>query len=122
MARHKTDRPGAPGELEQQVLLALASCGNAAPGATVYDALVARTGRELSLPAVYITLDRLRAKGWADVSAEAPEPGRGGKPRKFYSLSAEGARLLQLLRSQFDSLWGAAANHPLLATGDGTRR
>lgn len=111
-----------PGQLEQQVLLALAACATEASGAEVYDSLVERTGRELSLPAVYITLDRLRAKGWARARTEDPEPGRGGKPRKFYALSPAGAELLRRMRAQFDRLWGAAVRHPLLGSGEGGGR
>jgi DNA-binding PadR family transcriptional regulator len=108
-----------PGELEQQVLLALAACRQEASGAEVYDGLMARTGRELSLPAIYLTLDRLRKKGWVTVRSQDPEPGRGGKPRKFYELSPAGAELLQRMREQFDRLWGAAAGHPLIDSAGG---
>lgn len=120
---HADDAPQkSPGELEQQVLLALAACESEASGAEVYDGLIERTGRDLSLPAVYITLDRLRAKGWARVRTQDPEPGRGGKPRKFYSLSPAGAELLQRMREQFDRLWGAAVRHPLLGGSEGGGR
>lgn len=119
MARNKA-RPGkAPGELEQQVLMALAACRSEATGGLVYDSLVARTARELSLPAVYITLDRMREKGWVVTRSEGAEPGRGGKPRKFYSLSDAGADVLRDLRRQFDRLWMAAKRHPLLAQPPG---
>lgn len=118
MTNDQGPRARPPGGLEQQVLMALAACRQEAPGGYVYDSLVGRTGRELSLPAVYITLDRMRAKGWVTVRTEEPEPGRGGKPRKFYALSPAGAELLQHMRAQFDRLWGAASRHPLLATGD----
>lgn len=122
MTRVTTTSSKAPGELEQQVLLALAGCEGEASGADVYEALVERTGRELSLPAVYITLDRARAKGWANVRAQEPAPGRGGKPRKFYSLSPAGAALLERMREQFDRLWDAAAHHPLIDHGGAGRR
>ena len=111
-----------PGELEQQVLMVLAACGDEASGGTVYDELVAKTRRELSLAAIYITLDRLRRKGWVATRTQAPEPGRGGKPRKFYSLRHEGAQQIRELREQFDRLWGGAADHPLLASAKPGRR
>jgi len=105
-------RNSLPGELEQTVLLALAGCDEEASAAQVYDLIVEATGRELSVAAVHITLARLEDKGWAEVRTAQPEPGVGGKPRKFFTLSAEGGRILSLTRAQYDALWQGASAHP----------
>ena len=47
------------GEFEQMVLLALMRLGPEAYGATIRREIETRTGRELSISAVYITLSRL---------------------------------------------------------------
>jgi DNA-binding PadR family transcriptional regulator len=107
-------RGSAPGELEQLVLLTLAGLEPGATGRAVYEALTAATGRDASVAAVHITLARLYRKGWATCETGTPPPGTGGKTRRYYSLSANGAELLTDLRAQLDRLWDAARRHPLL--------
>ncbi len=103
-----------PGEFEQLVLLTLAGFDGELTGRQVYEALVAATGREVSVAAAHITLNRLEEKGWAQCRTSAPEVGEGGKPRRRYRLSPEGGHLLTQLRHQHDQLWDAARAHPLL--------
>lgn len=104
-----------PGELEQVVLWTLASFEEDAPGGDIYEALVESTGRDLSLAAIYITLARLEDKGWVDVRTEPPAAGKGGKPRKFFRLTDEGAGILVGMREQYERLWKRAAAHPVVA-------
>jgi DNA-binding PadR family transcriptional regulator len=106
-----------PGELEQVVLWTIASFTEEATGGDIYAALVDSTGRELSLAAVYITLARLEDKGWVAVRTEPPAAGQGGKPRKFFRLTDEGASILVGVREQSERLWKRAAGHPALAAG-----
>jgi DNA-binding PadR family transcriptional regulator len=101
-----------PGEFEQVVLLSLAGLSGEAGGGRVYDALVRATGREVSLAAVYIALSRMGEKGWVSVRTEAPPAGKGGKPRRHFSLTREGAHVLGEMRSQYDRLWEGARTHP----------
>ena len=107
-------RGSVPGEFEQLVLLTLAGFEDEVTGRQVYDSLVTATGRDVSVAAVHITLNRLEEKHWVRSRTSAPEPGQGGKPRRHYRLSPEGARLLTHLRHQHDQLWDAAREHPLL--------
>ncbi len=111
-------RGDTPGALEQMVLLALAGRAGEAAGREVYEALIAATGHEVSVAAIHITLSRLEEKGWALSRTEAPEPGRGGKPRRWYRLSEEGGRVLADLRARMARLWEGASGHPHLR-GDG---
>lgn len=107
-------RNSLPGEFEQTVLLALAANEEETSGGAVYDLIVESTGREISLAAVYITLARLEDKGWAEVRTTPPEPGKGGKPRKFFRLSEGGGRILSRARAQYETLWRGAAGHPFI--------
>lgn len=52
------------GEFEHIVLLAVLRLGKEAYGVTVRQEIEARTGREVSIGAVYATLDRLEGKGY----------------------------------------------------------
>lgn len=108
-----------PGEFEQVVLLTLAGFRSDASGRDVYERLIDATGRDVSLAAVHITLQRLHEKGWVRCETSSPSPNEGGKPRRRYALGAEGARVLADLRSQLDRLWGDARQHPLLADDRG---
>jgi PadR family transcriptional regulator, regulatory protein PadR len=93
--------PGSPiGEFEQMVLLALMRLGPDAYGATIRREIKARTGRELSISAVYITLSRLEDKGFVKSWVGDPTPQRGGRRRKHVSLLPAGRRaLVQACRS-----------------------
>lgn len=103
-----------PGDFELVVLLALAGFEAEASGRDVYEVVTTETGREVSVAAVHITLSRMADKGWAACRTQEPAPHVGGKPRKRYSLSQEGAHLLTDQRAQLERLWGIASNHPLL--------
>lgn len=107
-------RGDTPGALEQLTLLALAGFEGEARSREVYEALVAATGHDASVAAIHITLARLEDKGWAACRAAPPEPGKGGKPRRWYRLTPEGASVLAALRHRLDRLWEGAAGHPLL--------
>lgn len=108
-------RGNQPGEFEQVVLLSLATKKSEAAVGDVYDTLVGATGREVSLAAVYITLSRMEGKGWVAARSEKPPLGEGGKPRRYFSLTPNGAQALRSLRSQYDRLWEGARAHPGLS-------
>jgi DNA-binding PadR family transcriptional regulator len=87
-------KPDYPGGFEQLVMLAVAGLGESAYGMTVRRALEDRTGREVSLGAVYSTLDRLETKGY--VSSKETDGGldRGGRARRFFKLTSPGLAAL----------------------------
>ena len=87
--------PAAPlGEFEQVVLLALVRLGPEAYGATIRREIETRTGRELSISAVYITLDRLEAKGFVRSRIGEPTPERGGRRRRHVAILPAGRRAI----------------------------
>jgi len=83
------------GEFEQLVLLALMRQGNDAYGVPVCDDISERTGRTVSLGAVYKTLERLEAKGLLSSRFGEPTAERGGRRKKHYRLLAAGHRALK---------------------------
>lgn len=91
------------GEFEQVVLLALARLGDGAYGATIHEEILDATGRDVSIPAVYVTLKRLEAKGLVRSRVEAGEG--GGRATRNYSLEPEGEGALQRSREMLESLW-----------------
>lgn len=78
------------GEFEQLVLLALLRLRDRAYGVSVADEIAARTGREVSLGAVYKTLDRLEHKGFVTSALGEPTPERGGRRKKFFAIAPAG--------------------------------
>jgi DNA-binding PadR family transcriptional regulator len=88
--------PPTLGEFEQLVLIALVRLGPEAYGATVRREIEARAGREVSISAVYTTLDRLEQKGLVRSRIGEPTPQRGGRRRKYFELLPLGARALKV--------------------------
>lgn len=83
------------GEFEQLVLLALVRLGDRSYGVTVRHEIARRARRDVSLGAVYKTLERLEAKGYVSSVIGEPTPERGGRRKKFYRLEPGGARALR---------------------------
>ena len=83
------------GEFEQLVLIALLRQGRDAYGMSVYEDIASRTGRDVSLGAVYKTLERLEDKGLVASAIGEPTPERGGRRKKHYRLLAAGQRALK---------------------------
>jgi DNA-binding PadR family transcriptional regulator len=80
------------GDFEQLVLFSLARLGDGTYGALIRRDIEARTGRDLSISAVYVTLDRLQIKGLVRMYVGEPTAERGGRRRKHVELLPAGAR------------------------------
>jgi PadR family transcriptional regulator, regulatory protein PadR len=82
-------------DFELFVMLAVAGLADDAYGVTITTRISERTGREVSIGAVYATLGRLADKGLISFSLSEPEPVRGGRARKLVALTPAGARALR---------------------------
>lgn len=83
------------GELEQSVLFALLELeGEEAYGVSIRESIEARTGRSLTSGAVYTVLDRLRGHGLVESWVGEPTAERGGRRKRLYRISREGAKAL----------------------------
>ena len=78
------------GEFEHIVLLALLRLEDQAYGVTVRQEIESRTRREVSIGAVYATLDRLERKGYVKSHRGDPTPERGGRSKRFFRVTANG--------------------------------
>ena len=88
-------RGPALGDFEQLVLLGVLRLSDEAYGAAIRQEIHARSGRDISISAVYTTLDRLESKGLLRSSVGEPTAQRGGRRRKFYALRPAGEAALQ---------------------------
>lgn len=82
------------GEFEQIVLLALIKLGRNAYGMTIRREISKRTEREVSIGAVYTTLERMEKKGYVSSRIGDPTPERGGRAKKYFKVEALGERAL----------------------------
>jgi PadR family transcriptional regulator PadR len=78
------------GEFEHIVLLALLHLADQAYGVTVRQEIEFRTNREVSIGAVYATLDRLETKRYVKSHLGDPTPERGGRSKRFFRVTAKG--------------------------------
>ncbi|HKW50078.1 MAG TPA: helix-turn-helix transcriptional regulator [Gemmatimonadaceae bacterium] len=83
------------GEFEQLVLLAIMRSGREAYGVPIRQTIVDRSGRDVSLAAVYKTLTRLEEKGLVTTRVGEPTPERGGRRKTYYALTAPGQRAVR---------------------------
>lgn len=102
------------GELELVVLIAVARLDPEAYGMTIRREVLDTTGRDISVPAVYMTLSRLLTKGMLTSRMGAGTEKRGGRPKKYFELTRSGALALQSSRSMFDALWNGVSLDPYL--------
>jgi PadR family transcriptional regulator len=84
------------GSLEHIVLLALVRLEDNAYGMTVRREIEERTGRSLSIGAVYATLDRLETKGYVSSSVGEPTAERGGRAKRLFRMEADGEAALRV--------------------------
>jgi len=75
-------------------MLAVARLGDDAYGVTIRREIEQRTGRPVSIGAVYATLGRLGDKGLVTFKESEPLPVQGGRSRKYFGLTADGRKSL----------------------------
>lgn len=107
-----TESPFAPlGVLEEQVVVAVLRTRGEAYGMQARREIERATGRELSIGAVYATLDRLESKGLL-TSRRVVEDGAS---RRLFDVTPEGARALADTRTMRERLWQGVNVRELLA-------
>ena len=93
------------GEFEQIVLLAVLRLGENAYGVPIRQEIEKRTGRSLTVGALYRTFDRLEDKGYITSSFSDPIPARGGRSKRYFTIAALGVRALRESRAALTAMW-----------------
>jgi PadR family transcriptional regulator, regulatory protein PadR len=93
--------PTGLGEFEFLVMCALLHLGEDAYGMRVRQEIAQRTNRDVSIGAVYATLDRLETKGLVDSHAAEPTTLRGGRAKRIFQPTARGQQAVALTRETF---------------------
>src|ERR1700722_4185388 len=94
------------GEFEHIILLALLRLDDRAYGVTVRQEIEFRTKREVSIGAVYATLDRLETKGYVKSRLGEPTPERGGRSKRFFQVTAKGGVVVSRTHRALRSMTG----------------
>jgi PadR family transcriptional regulator PadR len=92
------------GEFEHIVILALLRLADRAYGMTVRQEIESRTRREVSIGAVYATLDRLEVKGYVASRCGDPTPERGGRSKRFFRVTARGVEAVNRTQRAIQSM------------------
>jgi PadR family transcriptional regulator PadR len=92
------------GEFEYAVLLAVAHLRDDAYAVPMRAFLEERTGRVVARGALYTALDRLEGKGCLVSRMGDPTPERGGRARRYFTVSALGLRALRSTHASLSRL------------------
>jgi len=94
-----------PGELEQLILFAVLRLRGEAYGVRIREEIARRTGRSVSAGGIYTILGRLEARGLVTSRLSDETPERGGRRKKMYRITADGA---EALRASYEALQAMA--------------
>ncbi|MEP0356177.1 MAG: PadR family transcriptional regulator [Paraglaciecola sp.] len=93
------------GEFEQVVLLALLRLETNAYGAAIRQLLQREINRDVVLGALYSTLERMEKKGLVVSKLGEATAQRGGRPKRFFSVTAEGKAALKHAKQAMEIMW-----------------
>jgi DNA-binding PadR family transcriptional regulator len=93
------------GEFEELVLLTIAALINEAYSVAICDELEKHTGRSAKLGVVHAVLNRLEEKGLIKSKLGEATNVRGGKRKRYYSVTSAGKAALIRAKEIRDQLW-----------------
>jgi PadR family transcriptional regulator, regulatory protein PadR len=99
------------GEFEEVVLLTVAVLDETAYGVTVTQEIEVRTGRNVGFSTVHTTLQRLEEKCFLTSQMGGATAERGGRRKRFFTVTAAGRNALHDVRQVRTQLWNALPPH-----------
>lgn len=93
------------GQHELLVMLAVLRLGREAYGVPIATEIAERTGREMMQGSVYAILERLESKGFVTSRLGEATPQRGGRAKRYFTLTAEGVRQVREAQRALEALW-----------------
>lgn len=93
------------GELEHRVLLAVLSLGTEAYSVSVALHLEERTGHDVELATIQVSLRRLDDKGLTRSELRRAPEREGGRRRRYHTLTKAGLERLREARADLIALW-----------------
>jgi len=95
------------GEFEEIVMLTVAILHDEAYGIAIIDEMENRLGRKVSIGALQTVLRRLEKKGYLTSKFGEATKIRGGKRKRFFSVTSYGKKVLAEVKDQRLELWKA---------------
>lgn len=95
------------GEFEEVVLLTVAILYGEAYGLAIIEEMEKRLDRTVSLGSLQTTLKRLEEKGYLKSELGEATKMRGGKRKRYFTVSQAGQEALQSAKEQRMALWNA---------------
>jgi PadR family transcriptional regulator PadR len=92
------------GEFEQLILLAILRLRDDAYGVTIRAELADRAGRNVAPGALYTALERLETKGFITSRMSDPTPQRGGRAKRYVTVTAAGMEALTRALEAYERL------------------
>jgi PadR family transcriptional regulator PadR len=92
-------------DFEIMILLAIIRIGDEAYGVPIEREIETTTGRAVQLPAIYAALDRLESQGLVESRLGEATAQRGGRAKKYFSLTPAGLGSVRDTRKALTALW-----------------
>lgn len=93
------------GELEELILLTIAGISDPAYGVNILQELDRQTARTLDFSTVHSTLKRLEEKGFLSSEMGGATAARGGRRKRFFTITAYGVQALRENQEIRARLW-----------------
>ena len=97
------------GEFEQFLLLAILRLNNEAYGSKIRQLIADVIDRDVSIGALYTTLERLEKKGLVQSHVGEATPERGGRAKKYFHVSAQGQRAVKKSKEALSAMYSGLA-------------
>eukprot|EP01026_Neomeris_dumetosa_P077555 TRINITY_DN83756_c1_g1_i1.p2 TRINITY_DN83756_c1_g1~~TRINITY_DN83756_c1_g1_i1.p2 ORF type:complete len:125 (-),score=17.96 TRINITY_DN83756_c1_g1_i1:15-389(-) len=92
------DKKNSLGELEHVLLLAIMQLGGKSYGALIRENLMEKIDRDVSIGALYATLERMESKEFLKSSLGEPTAVRGGRAKRYFEVTAKGRKSLKKIQ------------------------
>ncbi len=106
------------GEFEEVVMLTVAVLNEEAYGVTVTQEIEEKTGRSVGFSTVHTTLQRLEEKGYLSSRMGGATAERGGRRKRFFTVTAAGRKALWEVKQVRTQLWDALPLQTLQLMGN----
>jgi len=94
------------GKIEIATLKAVLKLRNNAYGVSIQEEIEQRLRRSVPDGQIYITLARLEHKGYLKSQFGEPTPERGGRAKKFYTVTGAGQKALNVETAEIATVFG----------------
>ena len=93
-------------DFELMLLLAILRIGDEAYGVPIAGEIERVSGRRVLLGAAYAALDRLESRRLVSSTIGRPTAERGGRAKRYFTVTARGLRAVKETRQALVALWG----------------